>query len=248
MKNPKEALKQIKLALDDQYVQEARLLALSQRVTKIANSGNNKKSAILSFDERIQFENHSRWLTPQEPITETIQGKMMPKSNLPGEKTVFVVEGKSENESSLLCSVEEYVKDFYKKQKGYTNGLHAEGSLINSITNILFWDIIFDLELPDVFRTPHQAVPLDFDSPCFYKSRKIQIEKRLHEICDWPHEKLTDLIVQCWESSCHITACPVHWDLFNGIDQLVGLIKCFTGSQLSGICRRYLYSNFTFPN
>ena len=158
------------------------------------------------------------------------------------------MEGKSENESSLLCSVEEYVKDFYKKQKGYTNGLHAEGSLINSITNILFWDIIFDLELPDVFRTPHQAVPLDFDSPCFYKRRKIQIEKRLHEICDWPHEKLTDLIVQCWESSCHITACPVHWDLFNGIDQLVGLIKCFTGSQLSGICRRYLYSNFTFPN
>ena len=87
----------------------------------------------------------------------------MPKSNLPGEKTVFVIEGQTSDDQDLLCSVEEYVKDYYKKQNGFTNGIHAEGSVVNTIATILFWDIMYDLDVPDAFRTPHQAVPLDFD-------------------------------------------------------------------------------------
>ena len=80
----------------------------------------------------------------------------MPKSNLPGEKTVFVVEGQTSEDQDLLCSVEEYVKAHYKGL-GYTHGLHAEGSIVNTITAILFWDIIYDHDVPDVFRSPQQA-------------------------------------------------------------------------------------------
>ena len=64
---------------------------------------------------------------------------MMPKANLPGEKSLFIFEGKSENENDLICSVEEYVKNYFKAERGYTNGLHAEGSVVNTITAIIFW-------------------------------------------------------------------------------------------------------------
>ena len=58
---------------------------------------------------------------------------MMPKANLPGEKTVFLIEGKTLEDDDLLCSVEEYVKNHYKIEKGFTNGIHAEGSVVNTI-------------------------------------------------------------------------------------------------------------------
>ena len=127
------ALEKIKAALDDPSVQEARLLSLQQRVERIIKS---KKNGI-KFEEKRSFENHARWLCPQEPVKEVIQGKMMPKSNLRGESTVFLIEGETEEDVDQLCSVEEYVKNHYITKKGYTNGIHAEGSIVNTICTIL---------------------------------------------------------------------------------------------------------------
>ena len=81
LKNPKEALKTIKLGLDDQYVQEARLLFLSQRVIKITNI--KKNNSIITNQDQMEFENHPRWLTPQDPISETIQGKILDNLMIP---------------------------------------------------------------------------------------------------------------------------------------------------------------------
>ena len=90
-----------------------------------------------------------------------IQGRLMPKApsldrtGLQGGKSIFVFGDKCQGEQ-LLCSVEEFVKETYKYQ-GYPNGIHAEGSVVNTIFTILFWDIIYNDDLPDVFRTPHQV-------------------------------------------------------------------------------------------
>jgi len=58
---------------------------------------------------------------------------------------------------NILCSVEEYVHEYYKKELGFTNGLHAEGSLINTVCWLLFWDVVYDVPVPDAFRGPHQV-------------------------------------------------------------------------------------------
>ena len=136
LKTPLEALKAIKEAMNDEFVQEARLLSLCQRVTKISLF---KKKTLMTDREKKTFEDHNRWLAPPEPPKITIPGKMMPKANLPGEKSLFIFEGKSENENDLICSVEEYVKHYFKAERGYTNGLHAEGSVVNTIAAIIFW-------------------------------------------------------------------------------------------------------------
>ena len=237
LKSPKECLEAVKNGLDDPYVQEARLLSLCQRLHKVTST--KKNAGILSHKEKQNFIDHKRWLTPQDPITITIQGKMMPKSNMPGEKTVFVAEGE---DTDLLCSVEEFVKEHFKSKKGFTNGLHAEGSVTNTIAAILFWDIIY-ADIEDVFRSPQQAAPLDYNSPHFYSSRKELIEKRLSEIADWSKDQLCEFATERWESCCQVTACPANWELFTSLPHFLGLLRCFSGAQLNGLCRRLMMNH-----
>ena len=62
--------------------------------------------------------------------------------------------------------------------------------------------------------SPHQAVPLDFDTHCFYEHRKPEIDKRLSEICEWSMEQLIEFVDERWQNSNKITACPAKFDLF----------------------------------
>ena len=225
LKNPKDAIDTIWQGLNDPHVQEARLFSLCQRITKLSTM--KKKSGLMTLKEKQKFLDHHRWLAPQEPKTLTIQGKMMPKSNLPGEKTVFVAEGA---ENDLLCSVEEFVKEHYKRNEGFTNGLHAESSVIITIATVLFWDIIYDCEVPDVFRSPQQASPLDMNSPEFYLSRKELIDKRLELMSEWSEEEIQDRITECWETCSGITACPANWELFTRYDTVNGFWIFMIGS------------------
>ena len=243
LKLPREALDVIKEALGDLNVQEARLYSLCQRAAKIMSSKMSRKKLSFAPSERAEFESHPRWITPQDPITMTIVGKMMPKSNLPGEKSVFIFESRNDKESDFVCSVEEYVKHYFKVEKGYTNGLHAEGSVVNSIAVVLFWDIVYELEIPDVFRSPQQGAPLDFESSHFYEKRKIEIEERLSTIQNWSEEELIEFVTPIWETCHEITSCPVNWELFSSLNHFLSLLRCFTGEQLSGICRRLMMNH-----
>ena len=82
-----------------------------------------------------------------------------------------------------LCSVEELVLQHYM-ENGYTHGLHGEGSTLWTVIGLLFWEIIYQLEIDDVFISLFQAMPLDFDTLDFYQSRKQDIEKRLEFFID----------------------------------------------------------------
>jgi hypothetical protein len=53
--------------------------------------------------------------------------------------------------------VEEFVREHYKSELNYSNGLHGEGSVVNTVAGVLFWDIIYELPVPDAFRAPHQG-------------------------------------------------------------------------------------------
>ena len=61
-------------------------------------------------------------------------------TGLQGGKSIFVF-GEKDKGDQLLCSVEDFVKESYKRE-GYQFGVHAEGSVVNTIFTILFWDIL----------------------------------------------------------------------------------------------------------
>ncbi len=51
------------------------------------------------------------------------------------------------------------MREYYKNELGFTHGLHAEGSLINTVCWLLFWDVVYDEPVPDAFRSPQQVSP-----------------------------------------------------------------------------------------
>ena len=48
----------------------------------------------------------------------------------------------------------------------------SEGGIWSTLFGLLLWDALFQ-PLPDVFRTPFQAAPLDLDTPGFYPARQV---------------------------------------------------------------------------
>ena len=158
LKRPKEALEEAGRGFKDPYVRQARRLSLCRRIKQICYAKKNKKIREHYGEETLKtIEN----MYPHNFDEVVIQGRLMPKApsldrtGLQGGKSIFVFGDKCQGEQ-LLCSVEEFVKETYKYQ-GYPNGIHAEGSVVNTIFTILFWDIIYNDDLPDVFRTPHQV-------------------------------------------------------------------------------------------
>merc|ERR1712029_257740 len=152
-----------------------------------------------------------------------------------GAKSVFVTRDNDGND--VLCSVEEFVREHYKEE-GFPEGLHAEGSVVNTIATVLFWDILYDLDIPDAFMSPYQAVPLDFDTDSFYESRRTWIDERLEDLRTWSFEDLREFACDRWNKSSHVTSSPANWDLFRNVDHFLGLLACFKADQLHGICDR----------
>ena len=117
-------------------------------------------------------------------------------SDIPGIKKVFLIEDSVGNEGVTCCSVEELVIHHYSNE-GYPegenkiihcshyrklyslflSGHHHEGRTLHVLYGLYFWDIIY-FSVPDVFRTPNQIVPLDYDSLHFYESRKNHFDAR----------------------------------------------------------------------
>ena len=165
LKEPKKALQEAGRALEDPYVRQARRLALCRRIKYICNAKKNKEIKEHYGEETLEaIEN----MYPQNFDEVLIQGRIMPKApnhdrtGLQGGKSIFVFGDKCQGEQ-LLCSVEEFVKETYRC-KGYPHGIHAEGSVVNTIFTILFWDIIYMDDIPDVFRTPHQVYPINISN------------------------------------------------------------------------------------
>ena len=111
------------------------------RVGKICGA---KKNAKFGPETLKTFEARPDWIRVDETPRVTISGRLMPKENLPGAKTVFLIDH-GDNEQTL-CSVEEYAREHYKAH-GYPQGLHGEGAVVNTICALLFWDVLYDLEV-----------------------------------------------------------------------------------------------------
>ena len=79
----------------------------------------------------------------------------------PGYKSHFILPG-NDDSATLILSVEALAIAHYKKSEGWTCALHAEGAVFMTVYTLLFWDIIFGVEMPDVFRNVFQ-VSTQFD-------------------------------------------------------------------------------------
>ena len=73
-----------------------------------------------------------------------------------GVKSHFIM-SEGEDTTSIFLSVEYLAISHYKETEGWTHAVHAEGATFATVYGLLFWDIVFGAEVPDVFRNTFQV-------------------------------------------------------------------------------------------
>jgi len=231
LKQPEAALAVVETALNDPKVRAGRRLSLCQRAVKICGM----KKYNLS-DQMSRFTNLDSWdcPTPDDLPSVFITGKMINREGLHG-KSVFQVPDSSDPSVMTYCSVEEFCLNHYSSV-GLHEGLHGEGAVFNSLLGLLFWDIIYS-DVPDAFRDPGQALPLDWDTDHFYLARKDRIDVRLAELNSMERDELCNEVVVAWMTHLDVMS-MVNWNMFNSEERVRSLVSCFDPVSLAAVLER----------
>ncbi|XP_060709589.1 fanconi-associated nuclease 1 isoform X2 [Hemiscyllium ocellatum] len=228
LKQTDQAIHCLRKGLDDDCVHMSHRLALYQRAVRIRDSPSCKKWCHLLQNLPI--------VRVQDVPHVTIKGRSCPGMG----NALFLMENTSEGPSlgqgepcdTIICSVEEVSLAYYRQQ-----GIHGEGTTFLTLFGLLFWDIIFQSGIPDVFRNPYQSCPLDLYTDCFYQQRRECIESRVNFLQNASKETLCTLIADVWNGHRDINATLVNWEIFSSLQQTQSLVSCLGGPFLSGICR-----------
>ena len=260
LKKPREALAAVETGLGDARVRGGRRLMLQQRVVKICSM---KKYKLDSELER--FTSRPDWQCPtaEDVPSISIHGQMLANdSNNGGKagKSVWQCADPVNPGVITYCSVEEFSLNHFMIQDPGTNiltsnwsmklilnsywsgtvGLHAEGSVFNTLLCLLFWDCIYHVpDLPDVFRDTCQAMPYDWDTDHFYRSRAEMINIRLATMRGWDRLEMSEELVSAWLEH-HGQVSLVNWELFSSEEMLRQFVLCFDPLSLSAVMERMI--------
>jgi len=102
----------------------------------------------------------------------------------------------------------------------FVSGVHDEGSTIKGLFGLIFWDIIYEHPVPDVFRSSYQHAPLDLWSGEFYKNRKERIDMRLETLCKWDMKYVRDYVEKIFQEN-EGKESVVNWQRFRNLQQIV---------------------------
>ena len=120
---------------------------------------------------------------------------------------------------------------------GTTQALHAEGAIFNSLLGLLFWEVIYDVDVPDAFRDPCQSLPYDWDTDHFYSARRTEIEVRLAELRSVEREELAEEVVTSWAQH-QDTLSLVSWSVLSSEKMVRQLVLCFEPLGLVSVLER----------
>lgn len=142
-----------------------------------------------------------------------------------------------DNGEKHFLSVESVALNHYFKED-FTNGIHCEGSLLVTLFCILFWDIIYNCEVPLAFISEIQYLPMDLYGEEFYLNRKSHVDKRLQEIkTGWSDEVFRQFIIDNWERHSHKKSL-ITKSVVNGSLQLLECALCIGRKCLADIMKR----------
>lgn len=221
--------------LKDKNLSQIDLSTLKER----ANASLKSKTDVVcdeirSAIEDVQiFQPNINVLKKRNIVAKTIS------SEITGNRKMYIL---ADCDNTTYTSVELIALNHYKKKLGYSYGIHCEGSLISTLFSVLFWDIIYDENVPDVFITELQYLPFDLYSSDFYKNRENLIKERLNEIgFKWESYKLHDFVRTTWDTHSFKRSL-ITMTMFQA-DMLFSIIICIGRDKLAAILER-LVSNF----
>lgn len=227
LKKKDQAFYSLIQALGDPAVQEHQRFNLYTRAKKLSSSAKTVKWDSTPDDASYNFDNF-RTVTITAPTL---------KKDLPGRRHIFLNEDGVTN-----CKVEDAAIQFYKREKNFTGALHTESSVFHALFMLLMWDVIYNDELEDTFRTKNQNLPLDFVHQDFYLRRKEMIDARLNELNEMSEVDVSVEILTSWKKHA-FTYSLVDWSI--DLEHLKEIAFCIGIKSLSAIFKR-LCTNFRF--
>lgn len=93
-------------------------------------------------------------------------------------------------DQQMYGSVESFALYHYKSE-GYSKGVHCEGTFPIILFGTLFWDEIYNMDIPGACVSSYQNAPLDLYSSEFYENRKEQIDMKLKIVRNFNLETLS---------------------------------------------------------
>ena len=220
LKDREKALELCETALNDPWVRTSALTSIRRRSKRL------KKSSDASVEDENEFED--------EPEIVTLKGKIQ-EGNVTGKKVKLHLDG----DELSLGTVEQFVLNEFSLD-GW-EGIHSESSYFTTIFALMLWDLLFDIEIPDVFQTAYQIAPLDLTTDAFYPFRRRVLEERL-SLIEEDFEAAIKLLRKHHVSYHQVSCVGVNWTDYageEGIELLVKVARGIGGMALSLILRQF---------
>jgi fanconi-associated nuclease 1 len=221
LKDSVGALELCESALKDSWLRTSALTSIKRRQKKLKKS---EDLDMTGFEVEVE----------DEPEIIIIKGRIK-GGNVTGKKVKVHLDG----DDLALGSVEEFVLNEFSRD-GW-EGVHSESSCFTTLFSLLFWDLLFEINVPDVFQTAFQTAPLDLTTDAFYPSRTAALEGRL-KLIEADFEAALKLL-QKHHVTYHLVSCVgLNWSDYSGEEGIALLMKVargIGGMALSLILRQF---------
>ncbi|KAK6753836.1 hypothetical protein RB195_013056 [Necator americanus] len=220
MKEREEALREIQEGMQDEVVADKDKLMLQDRAIRISNR---------DFLEKIVL---------MEPVKKEIYGTILSKELGDSRINRFVL--KDADGIVGECAVEEVVRKHYIENEDFNKGVHAEGSIWHTVLGLLFYDIIFDHSVKDVWLSELQANPIDLNSRALYENRREIFDERFTWLETAAESEIEDVIRTTWDAQHLLENSEINWELFENVDDFLEFFFCCPRKGLLAILRRVI--------
>ncbi|KAL2740672.1 fanconi-associated nuclease 1-like isoform X1 [Vespula squamosa] len=143
--------------------------------------------------------------------------------------------------NKFYSSVENVALNFYYNQ-GFNDGIHCEGALPITLFFALFWEELFNIDIPGTFVTLYQTAPLDLFTKDFYKNRKETIDMKLKLLRSFDSETFCNLVENNFISNSHFES-MMHVKMFTN-NNIKEIVYCLGTENVIKICERLIH-NYT---
>lgn len=215
---PKDSLELAETALADPSIAAHERLTLRKRVLKLSKPP--RRWTKPAWEREM----------PPEPRSVTITARQLATGSN-GPRLRF--EGADDASAAF---VEEIALQHYASDEGGNfDGIHSESSVFTTLFVLILWQAMFDVTVPDVFRTSLQTAPLDLGHPGFYECRSNEIEEILSLV---EGGQAPRLIQHTWDAHHGTLARGIAgtWDSWD-VSTLQCIATCIGGKGLAAICR-----------
>jgi len=182
----------------------------------------------------------SRTFSRKDSTDGSCERASTPSGTRRGTKTVWL----DELDTNEHVSVEALTLSHYRCVLGY-KGFHSEGGILRCLFGLLFYDIMFDVYVPNVFQTAYQTCPLDLHTDAFYSARISEINMRINELAETGRAE--KILQQVWEEHKEQKTCVVgvRWEEYE-LDDLLEIVRCFTDDGMGklGVVMRVLAQEY----